>query len=230
MKELWKKIDWITNLRGEYEISNLGNVRRIAFIWHDHKTGECKTIHKVRKISPYDNGHGYLHITVPINTERGISQKVLYIHRLVAEAFLENPENKPEVNHKNFIRRDNRVSNLEWCTVEENSKYSKTMDSRLKPYYPSKGNKYITNEFQNRHEKNKIITTSHCYPRNKTNIPNPYQSSKKPFEERNIYFENGKYTVRIGYNKKKIYVGRYKEYEDAIKARIKKLKDLNLLD
>lgn len=152
-KEVWKKIDWIPNMRGKYEVSNLGNVRRTALIWHNHKTDERKIIYKIRNLLPYDNGHGYLYITIPIDTETGKKQKTLYIHRLVATAFIDNPENKPEINHKNFIRRDNRVANLEWCTFQENIKYSTTMDRRLKPYYPSTGSKLRNDEFKKRQEK-----------------------------------------------------------------------------
>jgi len=217
MKELWKKIDWITNLRGEYEISNLGNVRRTSLLWHNHLTGECQIIHKIRNLLLYDNGHGYLYVSLPIDTENGIRKKMIYVHKLVAICFLKNPDNKTEINHKNFNRKDNRVSNLEWCTHEENSDYSKTMDNRLKPYYPSKGSKRNQNEFKARIEKNSSYIQK-------------FYTSKKPIEKRNIHYFQGKYTVRVGYNKKKIYLGRFEKYEDAVNARISKLKELHLLE
>lgn len=220
MEEIWKEIDWIPNLRGSYEVSNLGNVRRTSLIWHDCRTGEYKTIYKIKILSLYDNGHGYLHVSLPINTEKGRKIKVFYVHTLVATAFIENPDNKPEVNHKNFIRSDNQVSNLEWCTYEENMEHSFSMDRRLKPYYPSKGHKRENDSFEARKEKN-----------SKFDCKNKYKGmnrTKKPLEERNIHFFNGKYTVRIGLNRKKIYVGRFEKFEDAVNARIKKLKELGL--
>ena len=65
------------------------------------------------------NGRGYANITLIKN---GNKFKTV-IHRLVAKAFIPNPENKPEVNHINGNKRDNRLDNLEWCTSSENRKH-----------------------------------------------------------------------------------------------------------
>lgn len=74
------------------------------------------------EIKPRLTKNGYARIYArQISTNK---RKDLYIHRLVALYFISNPENKKFVNHKNCIRNDNNVSNLEWCTVKENTDYT----------------------------------------------------------------------------------------------------------
>lgn len=73
-----------------------------------------------RQIKPWDNSRGYN--TVWISNENG--KKKATVHRLVADSFLPNPENKPTVNHKNHNRKDNTVENLEWATYSEQSVHS----------------------------------------------------------------------------------------------------------
>lgn len=75
---------------------------------------------RIKELSACDNSRGYLHVILCKDKQR--FDKV--IHRLVAEAFLPNPENKKDVNHKNGIRTDNRVENLEWATRKENIQHS----------------------------------------------------------------------------------------------------------
>lgn len=95
--EKWKNIKGFEN----YEVNDDGQVR-------NKKTG--------RILKPYDNGRGYVEVDLLINGKRTTKK----IHRIVAEAFIPNPENKPEVNHINEIKTDNRVENLNWMTREEN--------------------------------------------------------------------------------------------------------------
>lgn len=74
-----------------------------------------------KELSPWDNGEGYKVITISDPEKR---RKNLYVHRLIAEAFVENPNRLVVVNHVNLDRSDNRSSNLEWCTQKENIHHS----------------------------------------------------------------------------------------------------------
>lgn len=100
--EIWKDIK---GYEGLYQISNLGRVKSF-------KTKKNKYM------TPKDDSRGYLQIQL-VNKE-GI-RKTIKIHRIVAETFIPNPENKPCVDHINTIKKDNRVDNLRWCTKKENS-------------------------------------------------------------------------------------------------------------
>ena len=100
--ELWKNIEIATN----YEVSNLGNIRNI-------KSGQI--------LNPGISGNGYKQVSLKMNDTGKFKKQ--YVHRLVAQYWLDNPENKREVNHKNLDRTDNRAENLEWLTSSENQKH-----------------------------------------------------------------------------------------------------------
>ena len=121
MQEIWKPI---RNFEGYYEVSNLGNVRgvdRIIF----YKNG--KKVHIKGKIKKQvKNPNGYMQISLRKNGE----MKSFYIHRLVAEAFLDNPNNLPCVNHKDETRNNNLADNLEWCDYSYNNNYGNCNEKR----------------------------------------------------------------------------------------------------
>lgn len=100
MNEIWKEIK---NYEGHYKISSFGNV--------------CS---KVKQLKPFYNGKGYLYVNICKDGKR----ETIAVHRLVGLAFIDNPENKPQINHIDGIKTNNNVLNLEWVDNSENVKHA----------------------------------------------------------------------------------------------------------
>ncbi len=112
MEEIWKDI---TGYEGLYQVSNFGRVRSMYY-------GRAKML----KLCPAKDG--YLRVCLAKNK----TNTTRTVHRLVAETFIPNPNNYPQVNHKNEIKTDNSVGNLEWCSGKYNINFGTGILKRAK--------------------------------------------------------------------------------------------------
>ena len=120
--EIWKDIE---GYDGIYQVSNLGNVRSVERIVNTPvpKSDEMfkRRVPGVLLNPTRNKQSGYMIVTL----YKGSKNCKHSVHRLVANAFIENPEHKKCVNHKDYDRTNNRLSNLEWVTHKENALYSR---------------------------------------------------------------------------------------------------------
>lgn len=120
-KEIWKSI---AGHYGRYEVSNFGRVKSIERKQAD-RIGRVQTINEhILKPQKFKGGYMLVHLST------GKSMKWELVHRLVAEAFVPNPEKLPQVNHKDENKENNTAENLEWVTTKDNANYG-TRNERI---------------------------------------------------------------------------------------------------
>ena len=113
LTEIWKDIE---GYEGRYQVSNLGRVRSLSL----GKIAKFRREHEGRVLKPYLTRYGYYLVDLYYDTKK---KRHYLVHRLVAQAFIPNPDNLPQINHKNEQKTDNRVENLEWCDNDYNIHY-----------------------------------------------------------------------------------------------------------
>lgn len=123
--EIWKDIE---GFEGLYKVSNLGEIKSVTRTVNSCYNSSMIVKGKLR-IQSLKAGYKYVDLSKDGKT------KSLRVNRIVAIAFIPNPENKPYVNHINGIKSDNRVENLEWNTASENDNHAFTNNLRKSPLF-----------------------------------------------------------------------------------------------
>ena len=174
MIEEWRPI---VGFEGLYEVSNTGQVRN------------CRG----KLLRPGLNHNGYLKCVL---CKKG-KTKTIYIHRLVAQAFIPNPQDLPQVNHKDEDKTNNSVDNLEWCSSKYNVNYGCAQDKRVKTNIINGRFKYSG---QKSVEYNKERTKEYkkkYREKNREKIREWYENNKeKIMEQKREYYENNKEKIR----------------------------------
>lgn len=115
MEEIWKDIK---GFEGLYQVSNKGNVKSLKRIIVRKNSSNLSVRERILKTRPNHKGYDLVHLS------KHSKEKVFAVHRLVAETFIPNPCNLPQVNHKDENKKNNCVDNLEWCTNKYNVNYN----------------------------------------------------------------------------------------------------------
>lgn len=145
--ELWKALPDVTGI----EVSTLGRVRTIdKMVWN----GRGTWLMKGRVLKQSNDKDGYLQVHILIDGKWTTKR----VHRLVAQTFISNSDNLPEVNHKNCVRDDNRVSNLEFCTHSYNIKYREKYGISLgHPVFAINLTTLEVSRFRSQHEASRVL-------------------------------------------------------------------------
>lgn len=137
-EEIWKDV---VGYEGIYQISNLGRVKSLDRVEEVHRLDIDKIIRRPRRgriLKQKLNQAGYF--VLHFRNTNGNGESWPQLHRLLGIAFLPNPENKPTINHKDGVKTNNSLDNLEWATMSENTQHAYDMGlakSRIKDYSKS---------------------------------------------------------------------------------------------
>ena len=200
MIEEWRPV---VGYEGLYEVSNTGRVRSL-----DRYVKTCYgsyRLHKGKVLSPGIRPDGYLVVS--------LQYRMFRVHRLVAEAFLPNPDNLPQVNHKDEDKSNNRVDNLEWCDSKYNNNYGtariRAKETAIKNGYCTGLSKeeYRKKYYQENNDKIKEYRKEYSqkyYQENKDkikdNVRSYYQNHKKECNERKKEYRRKKKEENIQNN------------------------------
>ena len=175
MKEIWKDI---TGYEGYYQVSNLGRIKSLPRTWY---TGlGAKRFHNGKILKPHNVGKNFLRVDFTVD---GIKTHH-NVNRLVAEAFLPNPDNLPKISHINFNPLDNNVKNLKW-----------TINSEIQKRISASGRRPKSNNKKTLCLENNIIYPSTIEAARQlkiTPICAVRYSANKNHRQKNAYSQNGK--------------------------------------
>lgn len=170
----------IPGYEGLYQVSNIGTVKSLQRKCKQYRSKSGYAIQKEKILKTTEN-FGYPSLQLFING----SFRTLEVHRLVAITFIDNPNNYSVVNHKNGIKNDNRVENLEWVNHRENSTHGKMQKNKTSIYpgvsFDSSRNKWVSYIYHDgkrkhlgryKHENDAYMST--LYAHIKYNITNKY--------------------------------------------------------
>lgn len=188
MTEEWRSIE---GYEGLYEVSSYGRVKSVDR-YVKYSDGRIY-LHKGKILSPVKHKKGYLKVVLNCNGKC----KTINIHRLVAQAFIENSDNFPQVNHKDEDKSNNRVDNLEWCDSKYNLNYGtariRSRDTNIKNgFWTGLSKKEYRNKYYQENkdkicEKRKEYSQKY-YQDNKDKIKDKarsyYQTHKTEYNER----------------------------------------------
>lgn len=153
-KEIWKSLPGVPGV----EVSTIGNVRTLDRVVSSENGTRFL---KGRVLKQWGSGTGYLQVHIRIDGK----QTNKLVHRLIAQAFIKNPDNLPQVNHRDCNRTNNNVENLEFCTPKYNSQYREKFgisnaESQGQPVFAINLDTLEVSQFPSQHEASRVLKIS----------------------------------------------------------------------